>query len=69
LLIRLIIVFCLLVPALIFPTGIASQESEVLCCRPVCSGCGSGSTVCEYKSPDECHAMGGWSVEDCTECD
>ncbi len=52
------------------PSFIGSQAREILCCRPVCVGCGPGrDALCDYKTAEECGNLKGWEVEDCTDCD
>jgi hypothetical protein len=47
----------------------AQIETEILCCRPVCSGCGPGmDTLCDYKTRTQCLNLKGWEVEDCIDC-
>jgi hypothetical protein len=42
---------------------------EILCCRPVCGGCGPrGDVMCDYKKYSECLNLKGWEVEDCVDC-
>jgi hypothetical protein len=66
-----ILLFLVIISVLVvIPALLLSQQTEILCCRPVCSGCGKkGYTLCDFKSVEECRNLDGWEVEDCTDCD
>ena len=66
---RLLVVSILIVATFVVPGTLPSQQSTIPCCRPVCSGCGTkGDFLCDYQTPQECHNLDGWKVEDCTDC-
>lgn len=61
----ILITICILSPV----RASFGEDAEVLCCRPVCGGCGAASdTMCDYKKFSQCRNLGGWEVEDCADC-
>ena len=66
---NLIPIVTVLVAVLLFPCSSPSEYEEILCCRPVCSGCGNSQDfLCDYQSPSACSNLDGWKVEDCSDC-
>jgi hypothetical protein len=48
--------------------GALFSEIDVICCRPLCEGCGTGQRMCDAMSPELCQDLGGWPVEGCEDC-
>ncbi len=57
----------LAVAIFVFP-GTLLSETDVICCRPLCEGCGTGQRMCDMLSPQMCKDLGGWPVEGCEQC-
>ena len=62
-----LIAMVLMASAFFIPVNLSCQEKEILCCRPVCE-CNPENLMCDFKNIEECRTLGGWEVEDCTEC-
>ena len=53
---------------LVFVPGTLLSDMDVLCCRPLCEGCGAGDRMCEMLQPEMCRDLGGWPVKECEHC-
>lgn len=63
-----LLVIAVVAAALLAPVDLSCRQTEILCCRPVCE-CDPEDVTCDLMSIEKCRNLGGWEVEDCTECE